>query len=339
MDNASPISPPADRRTWFRAGAPIFSILILLALPMLFQAIGEPYYLRVATRILIFAIAASSLNVVLGYGGMISLGHAAFIGTGSYVVAILAWHVSDDVPLALGPLSINGTLNAFVTWPLAILASALCAFVIGLISLRTSGLSFIMITLAFAQMIYYYSISLQQYGGDDGLRMRSQSIFPGVDLSNRTAYYYFCLASFLACLLLIYLLVRSRFGAVIQGVRQNETRMRAIGIEPFGYQLTCFVISGAMAGFAGVLLVNLDSFVSPADLSLARSSELVAMILVGGVGSLWGPLLGAAAYILLQFVLGTLTTHWALYFGPALILIVLFARRGLVGLIPKRASS
>ena len=339
MDKSAPLSAPVERSVWSRAAAPLLGIGILLVLPTFFQAIGEPYYLRVATRILIFAIAASSLNLVLGYGGMISLGHAAFIGTGSYVVAILAWHFSNDAPLVIGPLTINGTMSAFVTWPLAIIVSAFCAFVIGLISLRTSGLSFIMITLAFAQMIYYYSISLQQYGGDDGLRMRSQSLLQGLDLSDRTVFYYFCLAAFLACLLLIYLLVRSRFGAVIQGVRQNETRMRAVGIEPFGYQLTCFVISGAIAGFAGVLLVNLDSFVSPADLSLARSSELVAMILVGGVGTLWGPLLGAATYILMQFVLGTLTTHWALYFGPALILIVLFARRGLVGLLQRRGTA
>jgi branched-chain amino acid transport system permease protein len=201
MDNSASSSPPAERRTWSRAIASLLFVLVLLVLPTFFQAIGEPYYLRVATRILIFAIAASSLNLVLGYGGMISLGHAAFIGTGSYVVAILAWHFSNDVPLVLGPLAINGTMNAFVTWPLAILVSAFCAFVIGLISLRTSGLSFIMITLAFAQMIYYYSTSLQQYGGDDGLRMRSQSLLPSVDLSNRTVFYYFCLAAFLACLL------------------------------------------------------------------------------------------------------------------------------------------
>jgi branched-chain amino acid transport system permease protein len=303
--------------------------------PLLFDVIGQPYYLRVATRVLIFAIAASSLNLVLGYGGMVSLGHAAFVGVGSYVVAILAWHSSNDVPLMLGSLAIPGTFDAAIAWPAAVLVAMLCALVIGVISLRTSGLYFIMITLAFAQMIYYYAISLQQYGGDDGMRMRSQSTLPGIDLSNRTTLYYLVLVALLACLALLYVLTRSRFGLVIQGIRQNHTRMRAIGIEPFGYQLTCFVISGAIAGFAGVLLANLDSFVSPADLSLGRSSELVAMILIGGTGTLCGPMLGAAFYIILQLALGTLTTHWQLYFGPALILIVLFARRGLVGLLDR----
>jgi branched-chain amino acid transport system permease protein len=338
MDDRVPLPSTSPRRRWLCIVAQVALVLLLLAVPALFQAIGQPYYLRVATRVLIFAIAASSLNLVLGYGGMISLGHAAFVGLGSYLVAILAWHSSNDVTLTLGPFSIQGTFSAAVAWPAAVIAAALSALVIGAVSLRTSGLYFIMITLAFAQMIYYYGASLEQYGGDDGMRMRGQSTLPGLDLSDRTTFYYLVLVAFLACLVLIYFLTRSRFGLVIQGIRQNQIRMRAIGIEPYGYQLTCFVISGAIAGLAGVLLANLDSFVSPADLSLARSSELVAMILIGGVGSLWGPPLGAAFYIVLQLVLGTLTTHWPLYFGPALIFIVMFARTGLVGLMGGRVS-
>lgn len=331
------LSLPIKHRLLILAGVAPLALLLAFA-PFVFEVLEQPFYLRVASRILVFALAASSLNLVLGFGGMVSLGHAAFVGIGSYVVAILAWHASNEVPLSLGPFVIAGTTDGLLAWPVAILAAMLSACIIGAISLRTSGLYFIMITLAFAQMIYYYAVSLQQYGGDDGMRMRGRSILPGLDLSNRTTFYYFALASLALCLIFLFCLARSRFGLVISGIRQNETRMRALGIEPYPYQLTCFTISGAIAGFAGVLMVNLDSFVSPADLSMARSSELIAMILIGGVGSLWGPLLGAGFYILGQLGLGTLTTYWPLFFGPALIVIVLFARRGLVGLfVPGRS--
>ncbi|MDB5405265.1 MAG: hypothetical protein JWL84_177 [Rhodospirillales bacterium] len=311
-------------------------VVVLLAVPFICEALGQPFYLRVASRILIFALAASSLNLVLGFGGMVSLGHAAFVGIGSYVVAVLAWHLSNEVPVLTWPIVIEGTTNAALAWPAAIGASALAAFVVGAISLRTTGLYFIMITLAFAQMIYYYAVSLQQYGGDDGMKMRGRSVLPGLDLANRTTFYYLVLVALLLCIAFLFCLARSRFGLVIRGIRQNETRMRALGIEPYPYQLTCFTISGAMAGFAGVLMANLDTFVSPSDLSMARSDELVAMILLGGVGSLWGPPLGAAFYILAQLGLGNLTTHWPLAFGPALIIVVLFARRGLVGIFGER---
>ena len=317
--------------TSLRVGTMLAVAALLLAAPLIFSAIGQPFYLRVASRVLVFALAATSLNLVLGFGGMVSLGHAAFVGIGAYVVAILGWHAANDVLLEIGPLTIAGSTNALVTWPAAILCAALAACIIGAISLRTSGLYFIMITLAFAQMVYYYAVSLQQYGGDDGMRMRSRSVLPWIDLSDRVTFYYIALASLALCLFGVSHLLRSRFGLVVQGIRQNETRMRAIGIEPYPYQLVCFTLSGAIAGFAGILMVNLVSFVSPADLSLARSNEFVAMILVGGVGTLWGPALGALAYLSAELVFGLVTTHWQLLFGPALILVVLFARNGLVG--------
>ena len=313
-------------------------VLALLGLPYLLDAIGQPFYLRVATRVLIFALAASSLNLVLGFGGMVSLGHAAFVGLGSYVVAILAWHDTNDVTLIDWPFVLNGTTNALIAWPAAVAVTAFAALIVGAVSLRTTGLYFIMITLAFAQMFYFYAVSLQQYGGDDGLRLQRRSVLPWIDVSDRTTFYYLALACLAACLWFLFCLMRSRFGLVISGARQNELRVRALGLQPYPYQLVCFTIAGAIAGLAGVLMVNLDSFVSPADLSIARSNELVAMILVGGVGSLWGPLIGAAGYILVQLGLGDVTTHWPLVFGPALILIVLFARRGLVGLFASRAS-
>jgi branched-chain amino acid transport system permease protein len=319
-----------------RIGLLLAFAALLLTAPVILVMIGQPFYLRVATRILIFALAATSLNLVLGFGGMVSLGHAAFVGIGSYVVAILGWHAANDVPLELGPFVISGTTDALVAWPLAILCSALAAFVIGAISLRTSGLYFIMITLAFAQMIFYYAASLQQYGGDDGMRMRSRSGLAGLDLTNRVTFYYLVLGIFAVCLFCVSRVLRSRFGLVIQAIRQNETRMRAIGIEPYPYQLVCFTLSGAMAGFAGILMVNLDAFVSPADLSIARSNELVAMVLVGGVGTIWGPPLGALFYLLGELGFGLVTTHWQLLFGPALILVVLFARQGLVGIVGRK---
>jgi branched-chain amino acid transport system permease protein len=307
-------------------------LILLLAAPTIFNVLGQPFYLRVLTRILIFALAASSLNLILGFGGMVSLGHAAFVGLASYIVGIAAWHQTNDVPLLTWPFTIEGSTNLLIVFPFAIAGAALLAAIIGAISLRTSGLYFIMITLAFAQMVYYYAISLDQYGGDDGMRMRIRPTLPGLDLADRSSYYYLVLAVLLGILGFLTLLIRSRFGLVINGARQNERRIRAIGIEPFPYRVACFTISGAIAGCAGVLLANLDLYVSPADLSITRSNELVAMILLGGTGTIWGPPLGAAFYILAQLALGNATTHWPLIFGPALIIVVLFARRGLIGL-------
>lgn len=313
---------------WLAVGA-----ALLVAAPMAFGAIGQPFYLRVLTRILIFALAASSLNLMLGFGGLVSLGHAAFVGVGSYIVGILAWHQVNEVPLLTWPIVIEGSVDPLIVWPLAIGAAALLAAMVGAVSLRTSGLYFIMITLAFAQMVYFFAVSLQQYGGDDGMRLRAPSNFAWLDLRDRTNFYYLVLALFVVALIFLSRLMSSRFGQVISGARQNAARIRALGINPFFYQLACFVISGAIAGLAGVLMANLDMFISPSDLSITRSNELVAMVLLGGVGSLWGAPLGAAFYIIGQLVLGTLTTHWPLVFGPVLICVVLFAPRGIAGVV------
>lgn len=319
---------PCVRMAW-----PVAMALLLVLAPMAFSAIGQPFYLRVLTRILIFALAASSLNLVLGFGGLISLGHAAFVGVGSYVVGILAWHEVNDVPLLTWPFIIDGSSDPLIVWPLAILAAAALAAMVGAVSLRTSGLYFIMITLAFAQMVYFFAISLDQYGGDDGMRLREAPHLGMLDLQNRTNFYYLVLALFALALVLLSRLMSSRFGQVISGARQNAARIRALGIEPFFYRLACFVISGAIAGLAGVLMANLDMFVSPSDLSITRSNELVAMVLLGGVGSLWGASFGAAFYIIAELALGSFTTHWPLLFGPALIAVVLFAPRGIAGVL------
>ncbi|HEY0526814.1 MAG TPA: branched-chain amino acid ABC transporter permease [Stellaceae bacterium] len=331
---------PAHRRSFLPRGANTAAIaaalLVLLALAALPPAAGlldEPFLIRFFTRIMVMAIAAMSLDLILGFGGMVSLGHAAFVGIGAYAVGILSWHATNAEPLLSWPVAIQGTESAFVAWPAAVLAAALAALAIGLVSLRTSGVFFIMITLAFAQMLYFFFIALQKYGGEDGLQLMERSSLGPVDLGDRVTFYYVVLAVLACCLGFAARLVRSRFGMVLRGCRQNERRLLAIGIPTTRYKLAAFVIAGAMGGLAGVLLVNSQSFVSPADMAWTRSGEILVMVILGGMGTLVGPILGAAAYLLLELVIGSYTTHWQVIFGPALIAVVLFAKRGLYGLL------
>jgi branched-chain amino acid transport system permease protein len=310
----------------------------LAFLPLIANLVDNPFLIRVGMRIMILAIAALSLNIILGYGGMVSLGHAAFIGIGAYVVAILNWHASNDEPLLSlsllsWPIVIDGSANAAVVAPIAIAVSAAGALVIGLISLRTSGLYFIMITLAFAQMLYYLAIAFQKYGGEDGTQLLEPIRLGAVGLNNRLLLYYIVFTALLIVLLLVDRLVASRFGRVLQGCRQNERRLEAIGYRTFHYKLVAFVFAGAIAGAAGVLLAASQQFVSPADLTWSRSGELVIMLVLGGVGTLFGPVFGAALYVVLELVLGSWTTHWQIIFGPVFIFFVLFVRGGIARLI------
>jgi branched-chain amino acid transport system permease protein len=305
----------------------------LAFLPLIAGLVDNPFLIRVGMRIMILAIAALSLNIILGYGGMVSLGHAAFIGIGAYVVAILNWHVSNDEPLLSWPILIDGSTNVALVAPVAIAISAAGALVIGLISLRTSGLYFIMITLAFAQMLYYVAIAFQKYGGEDGTQLLEPLRFGAVALNNRLLLYYIIFAALLIVLLLVDRLVGSRFGRVLQGCRQNERRLEAVGYRTFHYKLVAFVIAGAIAGTAGVLLAAAQQFVSPADLTWSRSGELVIMLVLGGVGTLFGPVFGAALYVVLELVLGSWTTHWQIIFGPIFIFFVLFVKGGIARLI------
>jgi branched-chain amino acid transport system permease protein len=314
-----------------RRACVLVGFALLAALPLIADLIDEPFYLRLFTRIMIFAIAAVSLDLILGFGGMVSFGHAAFVGIGAYVVGILSFHAAEG-SLLLGV--IPGTGNALVAWPAAVLCAAGAAVAIGAISLRTSGVYFIMITLAFAQMLYFFFSSLQRYGGEDGLQLANRSILPGIDLDDRIALYYVTFTCLTLCTLGTRRLVDSRFGMVIQGCRQNERRMRALGFAPFRYKLVAFVLSGAMAGLAGVLLANNAAFVSPADMAWTRSGEIMVMVILGGMSTLYGPIAGAAAFILLELALDSVTTHWQVVMGPTLILVVLFAKRGLFGLLP-----
>jgi branched-chain amino acid transport system permease protein len=310
-------------------------IAMLALVPVYAHLVGNLFVLSLFTRIVILAMAAVSLNLIMGFGGMVRFGHAAYIGIGGYVVGILAH---------------EGVRSGFVQWPLAILLSAIFALGIGALSLRTRGVYFIMITLAFAQMIYYVAVALDRYGGDDGLTIYRRSQFAGlVDLANKTVFYYVCLALLLGCVYLVWRLVNSRFGLVIQGSRSNDRRMNAIGFPTFRYRLTAFVIAGAICGLSGALLANHTDFISPAMMHWTRSGDLIVMAVLGGMGSVFGPVLGALALLLLEEALpsviglfavlftgkdtATAREYWQLILGPMLLLIVLFARGGIDGIL------
>lgn len=319
-----------DRRRVFLAAL----LVIFAAVPVVAEAIDQPFYIGQFRRILIFAIVAVSLDLILGYGGMVSLGHAAFFGVGAYVVGILNFHAHDE-SLFLG--LIPGSQNVLVTWPAAVFVSGVLAAAIGLISLRTAGVYFIMITLAFAQMVYFFFVSLEAYGGDDGLRFPGDTSILGiVDTRDDVAFYYLVLTALCALLYLCRRLVRSRFGMVIEGARENERRMAAIGFPTFRYKLACFAIAGAMAGFAGALFAAHESFISPSIMHWTRSGELIVMVIMGGMGTLIGPVAGATLFLLLEKFLPDYTQHWMLAFGPILVLIVLFAKGGIYALFQPR---
>ena len=291
----------------------------LLLLPLYTTLSGNIFALTLFTRIVIYALAAVSLNLIMGYGGMMSFGHAAYLGIGGYAVGILAH---------------EGIGSGFIQWPVALAASALFALVIGALSLRTRGVYFIMITLAFAQMAYYVASGLARYGGDDGLTIYKRSDFGGlIDLSNRVQFYYLCLGCLFGGVYLIWRIVNSRFGLVVQGLRSNERRMQAIGFSVNRYRLACFVISGTICGLAGALLANNTDFVSPAAMYWTRSGDLMVMVVLGGMGSLFGPVLGTIVFLALEEFLSQITEYWAMIMGPMLLLVVLFGRGGIDGLL------
>lgn len=304
--------------------------LVAAAFPWVMHALGQDFYTSFATRVLIYAMAAASLNLVLGYGGMVSFGHAAFFGAGAYIVAILA---------------AEGITSLWIAWPVALAGAALAALVIGAISLRTRGVYFIMITLAFAQMMYYVFISLKAYGGDDGLSLPGRSSTGlGVSLSNDFVWYYLVLALLALVLFLLHRLLHARFGRVIEAIRENETRATAIGYPVYRYQLLCFVISGAVAGLAGALIANQTSYAGPTLLHWVQSGTLMIMVILGGVGRFWGGPIGAAVLLVLEEVfsasplLGPYALHWQLPVGLILLAVVLFAPQGLAGALAKRSQ-
>jgi branched-chain amino acid transport system permease protein len=297
----------------------IVLVFLAIAPPVAFWT-GHDFYLDLASRLIILAIAAVSLNLILGYGGMISFGHAAYIGIGAYSVGIPAYYE---------------IYSAWVHIPLAIGLSALFAALTGAVSLRTRGVHFIMITMAFAQMVFFALVSMDEYGGDDGLVIEIRSEVPGLDMENNLVLYTVAYLSLLVCLYIVHRMVNSRFGMVLKGSMQNETRMRALGCNCYIYRLTAYIISGAMCGYAGALLGNFSSFISPEMMDWTRSGELLFMIILGGAGSLFGPILGTTAFLVLEELLSGLTIYWHLIFGAILILTVLFVSGGLTGYLER----
>jgi branched-chain amino acid transport system permease protein len=293
-------------------------VLVLLALPAVAAVLHQPFWISAATRILIFALAAMSLDLIVGFGGMVSFGHAAYFALGGYTVGILAQ---------------SGVHSAPLSWLAAVVVAAAFAALVGSLSLRTSGIYFIMITLAFAQMVFFALIAIKAWGGNDGLPIAARSVMPGVDLRDANVFYFVCLALLLGFGAVVVRLVDSRFGIVLRGARQSERRLLALGFPTFRYKLVAFVIAGAGAGLAGALWAEYARFVSVEMASWTRSGEFLIMVILGGLGTLAGALYGAAALLGLESLFSGFTEHWMLPLGTVLLLVVLFAKRGLYGWI------
>lgn len=303
----------------------LFIGAFLVAIGLLPLALSDqPFYIGLVSRAMILSIAAISLNLLLGYGNMISFGHAVYVGIGAYSVGIFAYYEIYD---------------GFIQWPVGLAVSAAVALIFGAISLRTRGVYFIMITLALAQMLYFLGVSVDEYGADDGLVIDVRSEFAGlIDMEDGITLYY---VSFVVLLLTIYAvhrLVNSRFGTVIRGAKSNEARLQALGFPVTRYKLTCFVIAGVICGLAGLLLGNFTNFVNPDMMHWTRSGELIFMVVLGGLGTLFGPVLGAFAFLLLEELLSDWTVHWQVIFGPFLILVVLFLRGGIDSLLGRNSD-
>jgi branched-chain amino acid transport system permease protein len=312
----------------------LFVLIVFAGLPLALSAADQLFYVSFASRVLVYALAATSLNLVLGYGGMISFGHAAFVGTGAYAASIVF---------------VEGGTSAWLAWPAAVAASAAAAWLIGAVSLRTRGVYFIMITLAFAQMMFYLVNSMKAYGGDEGLSLpRRPDLGFGLDARSEVVFYYVVLVFLAASLLLLHRLSRARFGRVIQAIRDNEARAEAVGFPVFRYQLACFVLAGAVGGLAGALLAAHGKYVNPGVLHWTHSGTLMVMVILGGVGRLWGGVLGACVLLGLEHLIADYPIAWiaalapnyqqhsALGVGIVLLAIVLFAPQGIAGLFDRK---
>jgi branched-chain amino acid transport system permease protein len=325
---------PARGPRLSREAAATLGLLAALGLSgPLFAALGEPFFVNLASRVAILAMAGAGLNLALGWGGLVSFGHAAYFGLGGYVAGIAANAALSGEAMIGWPLAIPGTDVMPAIWAGAMALAAVAALGIGAISLRTSGVYFIMITLAFAQMIYYVAISWPEYGGEDGLPIYVRNSFPGLDTYDPLAFAGLCLGCLAAAVLLTWALKGARFGQALECARMNPARLETVGIEPFPVKLVAFVLSAAITGLAGALFADLNGFVSPAMLGWHTSGELIVIVLLGGVGRLFGPVAGAALFVALETLLGGLTEHWQLGLGLVLLGVVLYAPGGLIGLL------
>ncbi|WP_293577430.1 branched-chain amino acid ABC transporter permease [Phaeobacter sp.] len=311
-------------------------ILLLLAIPLWAHSADAPFVITLATKVTILALAGVGLNIALGIGGLVSLGHAVFFGIGGYATGILASHAQTYEPLLQAPFVIEGTNQMPIIWLVAVVFSALAALVIGALSLRTSGVYFIMITLAFGQMFYYFAISWSAYGGEDGLSIWVRNEFPGANTLVPLHFFLICFAILCAVLWFAARLARAPFGLALAAARQNQDRVEAVGITPYRLRLVAFVVSGAITGLAGALFADLNRFVSPSMLSWHTSGEIMIFVIIGGVGRLFGPVVGAAIFILLEHFLGGISEYWQIYLGGFLLVIVLYARGGVIGALAGR---
>ena len=310
----------AERSGWRSPQLWAAAVLLgLLGLVPVYAAVFEqPFYITLFARILIFAIAALGLNLILGYGAMVSFGHALYIGIGAYAVGILSFH---------------GVTNGWAHLGAGLAVGAVAATIVGWVCLRTSGIAFIMITLAFAQMFYFLSVSLKQYGGDDGLTIAARSDFGWINLANNTVFYYAIFAMLVALLLVFRRIVDSRFGMVLRGCKSNERRMAALGFPTMRYKLAAYVISALVCVVAGMMLANLTKFASPSFMQWQASGDLIVMIVLGGMGTLIGPVAGATGLLLLEEVLAGWTQHWMVILGPLIVVIVIVSNRGIFGVL------
>ena len=311
-------------------------ILGLLIIPAIGLIFDEPYYITLTTKVIILGIAGVGLNLALGYGGLISFGHAAFFGIGGYVTAIMSYHAMNEESLFNWPFAFMGSTEMFIIWPLVIFVSAFFSLIIGLLCLRTSGVYFIMITLAFAQMLYYFSISWPSYGGEDGLSIYMRNTLPMLNTMDPLIFFLICLFWLFIAIFITCKLINSPFGMALQATKQNEERVKSVGIETFKVKLIVFIFSGAITGLAGSLYTDLNRFVSPSVLDWHMSGEIMVFVILGGIARLYGPLIGAAFFIILEQTLGAFTENWQFWLGLILILEILFARSGIMGLFDKQ---
>ena len=312
------------------------TLCLFVLIPLWAYIADEPFTITLMTRAAIFALAAVGLNLALGVGGFVSFGHAAFFGLGGYAMGILAWHAQNYTPLLEWPFVIEGTTSMPVIWVISIVLSALLALVIGIVSLKTTGVYFIMITLAFAQMMYYFSISWSAYGGEDGLSIYVRNSFPGLNTLDPIQFYLICFIILLSVLALMARLIKSPYGLALNAARQSPKRVEAVGLDLHQLQLLAFVISGAITGLAGALFADLNRFVSPSMFSWQLSGEFIVFIIIGGVGRLFGPVIGALVFVGLEHFLGGVSDYWHIYLGVILLLIVLFSKTGVIGLLGKK---
>lgn len=314
-------------------------ILGLLCLVPAYAALmDEPFTITLATKAVILALAGVGLNFALGQGGLVSFGHAAYFGMGGYAMGVLASHAQSYTPIVETPFLVEGTNSMPVIWLVAIISSALLALLIGALSLRTKGVYFIMVTLAFGQMLYYFAISWPAYGGEDGMSIYVRNQFPGLNTLVPIQFFGLCFVILLIVLFVVNRLNNSPFGLALMGAHQNEERVQTVGVNVFRLRLVAFVISGAITGLAGALFADLNRFVSPVMFDWHTSGQIMIFIILGGVARLLGPVVGAALFILLEHFLGGLSEYWQIYLGAVLLFVVLFAKGGIIGALSRKGA-